>query len=409
MSVDLIRQCRSCGGENLAPVIDLGLQPLANAYRHPDDVSEEDHYPLALRRCRACSLVQLTCTVPPKLLFENYRYFSSYSSTMVESTRLLAERLTSERSLTTDDLVLEVGSNDGYLLKHYVDLAISVLGIEPAQNIAAVAQENGVSTRNEYFCESLALELVGAGYSASVVHANNVLAHVPEINDFVAGISAVLRPDGVAVVETPYLVRLVDDRQFDTIYHEHVFYYSLSSVSSIVERHGLVVTAVEQIPLHGGSLRLFIQHAGSPCSDEVTALLESERERGILTDSYFFDFAERVEELKTEVVDLILGLKRAGATIAAYGAAAKGTVLLNHLGLGVEIIDFVVDRNVHKQGLLMPGVGIPILPPEELEILQPDYTLLLTWNFADEILGQQHGYRSAGGTFIVPASEISMR
>jgi len=385
------------------------VQPLANAYREPDDVSPEARYPLALLRCRACSLVQLTGTIPPKLMFDTYHYFSSCSSTMVDSMRVLARRLTAERGLTADDLVVEIASNDGYLLKHYMELGIPVLGVEPAQNVAVVAKESGVPTLIKYFTQRLGSELADTGRAASVIHANNVMAHVPEINDFIAGISAALRPDGVAVVETPYLVRFVDDREFDTIYHEHVFYYSLTAVSSIVERHGLTVTDVEQIPLHGGSLRLFIQHAGYPSSERVKMLLKSESELGVTTDEYYLDFAKRVEELKTEVTDVIRRLQAEGATIAAYGAAAKGTVLLNHFGLDHDTIDFVVDRSVHKQGLVMPGVGIPILAAEELERRRPDYTLLLAWNFADEILEQQQSYRAAGGTFIVPVPTISLR
>lgn len=409
MKFDFVQRCRSCGSSDLAPVVDLGMQPLANAYREPGDVSLEARYPLALLRCRACSLVQLTGTIPPKLMFDTYRYFSSNSSTMVASMRLLAKRLTAERGLTADDLVVEIASNDGYLLKHYVELGIRVLGVEPAQNIATVARESGVPTLTEYFTRSLGAEMAGTGRAASVIHANNVMAHVPEINDFVAGISAVLRPDGVAVVETPYLVRFVDDREFDTTYHEHVFYYSLTAVSSLVARHGLTVADVEQIPMHGGSLRLFIQHAAHPSSERVEKLLKSERERGITTDEYYSDFATRVEELKTEVTGLIRRLRAGGATVAAYGAAAKGTVLLNHFGLDHNSIDFVVDRSVHKQGLVMPGVGIPILAAEELERRRPDYTLLLAWNFADEILAQQESYRAAGGTFIVPVPAISLR
>lgn len=408
MTFSVVQRCRSCGSNDLAPVLDLGVQPLANAYRQPSDVSEEARYPLALLRCHTCSLVQLTGTIPPKVMFDTYRYFSSTSSTMVESMRLLAKGLTAERQLNTDDLVVEIASNDGYLLKHYVDLGIPVLGVEPAQNIAAVANDSGVPTLAEYFTQALGAELANSGRAASVIHANNVMAHVPEINDFVDGISAALRPDGVAVVETPYVVRFVNDREFDTVYHEHVFYYSLTAVSSLVERHGLTVADVEQIPLHGGSLRLFIQHSGYPSSERVKMLLESESNR-VTTDEYYSDFAHRVEELKTEVTDLIRRLRAEGASVAAYGAAAKGTVLLNHFGLNHDMIDFVVDRSVHKQGLIMPGVGIPILAAEELERRRPDYTLLLAWNFADEILEQQKHYRAAGGTFIVPVPTVSLR
>jgi SAM-dependent methyltransferase len=409
MPFDVVQGCRSCGSSDFAPVLDLGMQPLANGYREPGDVSPEARYPLALVRCRPCSLVQLTGTIPPKLMFDTYHYFSSYSSTMVDSMRVLARRLTAERELTAKDLVVEIASNDGYLLKHYLDLGIPVLGVEPAQNVAAVAREAGVPTLTEYFTRSLGSELADSGQSASVIHANNVMAHVPDINDFVAGICAALRPDGVAVVETPYLVRFVDDREFDTIYHEHVFYYSLTALSSLLERHGLMVSDVEQIPLHGGSLRLFIQHPTHRSSARVGELLEAERVRGITTDDYYRDFADRVEELKTAVTELVRGLRAKGATVAAYGAAAKGTVLLNHFGLDHRTIDFVADRSVQKQGLVMPGVGIPIVAAEELERRHPDYTLLLAWNFAEEILEQQHSYRAAGGKFIIPVPAVSLR
>lgn len=404
-----IQHCRSCGEGDLAPVLDLGSQPLANAYRSPDDDSPEQRYPLALVRCRACSLVQLTGTVPPQLMFDNYHYFSSYSTTMVESMRLLATRLRDERDLDGDDLVVEIASNDGYLLKHYVDLGIPVLGVEPAHNVASVAVQNGVPTISEYFSSRLGTHFAETGRLASVVHANNVMAHVPDINDFVAGIAAVLRGAGVAVVETPYLVRFVEDREFDTIYHEHVFYYSLTAVSALMERHGLVVSDVEVIPIHGGSLRLFIQHEGAAIAESVGDLLADEERRGVTTDAYYADFADRVAALKSEVTAVVLRLRAEGASVAAYGAAAKGTVLLNHFGLDHTQIDFVADRSVHKQGLLMPGTGVPIVAADELARRRPDYTLLLAWNFSDEIIGQQGEYRAAGGQFIVPVPSVTVR
>ena len=409
MTFSVIEKCRSCASGDLAPVLDLGNQPLANAYRRPDDESVEARYPLALVRCRACSLVQLTGTVPPRIMFDTYPYFSSYSRTMVESMRLLATKLKGTQSLDTDDLVVEIASNDGYLLKHYIDLGVPVLGIEPAHNVAAVAEDQGVPTITEYFSLSLASELAQAGRKASVVHANNVMAHVPDINDFAAGIASILRDDGVAIVETPYLVRLIKDREFDTVYHEHVFYYSLTAMSSLVERHGLVVADVEQIPIHGGSLRLVIQHSGKPVSSRVQQLRAVESQLGVGTDSFYADFAQRVDELKTEVTTLVKRLRINGSSVAAYGAAAKGTVLLNHFDLDHELVDFVADRSVQKQGLLMPGVGIPILAAEELASRCPDFTLLLAWNFADEIIDQQNAYHNAGGRFVVPMPQVSIR
>jgi SAM-dependent methyltransferase len=342
-------------------------------------------------------------------MFDTYPYFSSYSRTMVESMRLLATKLKGTQSLDTDDLVIEIASNDGYLLKHYIDLGIPVLGIEPANNVAAVAKDQGVPTIAEYFSLSLASELAQAGRKASVVHANNVMAHVPDINDFAAGIASILRDDGVAIVETPYLVRFIRDREFDTVYHEHVFYYSLTAMSSLVERHGLVVADVEQIPIHGGSLRLVIQHSGKPVSSRVQQLRAVESQLGVGTDSFYADFAQRVDELKTEVTTLVTRLRINGSSVAAYGAAAKGTVLLNHFDLHHELVDFVADRSVQKQGLLMPGVGIPILAAEELASRCPDFTLLLAWNFADEIIDQQDAYHNAGGRFVVPMPQVSIR
>lgn len=409
MSFAPISACRSCSSRELAGVLDLGTQPLANAYRSPNDNTTEARFPLALVRCQSCSLVQLTGTVPPNLMFDSYHYFSSYSTTMVESMGNLAARIVSERTLGSDDLVVEIASNDGYLLRHYVALGIPVLGVEPAANVAAVALAAGVPTRTQYFSAALAATLVNENARASVVHANNVMAHVPDINDFVAGIALLLHEDGVVVIETPYLVKFIEDREFDTVYHEHVFYYSLTALSALMQRHGLVVGDVEQIEMHGGSIRVFVQHEGAEVSPRVQALLADENDRGVTSDAYYADFADRVAALKLEVTKLVRNLLEQGASVAAYGAAAKGTVLLNHFGLDASQIDFVADRSVHKQGLLMPGVSIPVVAADELAARRPDYTLLLAWNFAQEIIGQQQAYKDLGGQFIVPVPSIAIR
>lgn len=403
-----IEACRSCGGVDLAPVLDLGMQPLANSYPAPDDRADEPRYQLSTVRCRGCTLVQLTGTVLPSLMFDNYPYFSSFSDTVVGSAREIVDRLVDKLGLGTDDLVIEVASNDGYLLQRYVERNISVLGVEPAANVAEVARGRGITTVNEYFTRALAETLAADGRQASVLHANNVMAHVPDINDFMSGIAAVLRPGGVAVLESPYLLRLIDERQFDTIYHEHVFYYSLTAVTALAARHGLALADVEEIPIHGGSLRLFLRHHGASQTSAVQAILENERTRGIDGDAFYADFAGRVEDLKQHVVALLSELKRTGSSVAAYGAAAKGTVLLNHFGVDHEVIDFVVDRNSHKQGRRMPGVGIPVLAPDQLLVQRPDYTVLLAWNFADEVLRQQQEYRELGGRFIVPAPRVTV-
>ncbi len=399
--------CRSCGSEALEPILDLGLQPLANALRHADDSEPESRFPLATVLCTSCSLVQLTVSVDPAVLFDTYHYFSSFSTTMLDAMGDLAGRFTRDLGLGDGDLVVEVASNDGYLLRQYLDLGVPVLGIDPAANVAEVAVERGVPTLVEFFGTESASRLRADGVRAQVLHANNVMAHVPDINDFVAGISLLLADDGVAVIETPYIADLVASVEFDTIYHEHVFYYSLTSVVALASRHGLVVSDVERLSIHGGSLRLQLRHgAASGPSRAVTDLLEEEAGAGISDPAYYAAFTGRVEELKQRTVRLLRRLHDGGARLAAYGGAAKGAVLLNHFGIDRQIIEVVVDRNYHKHGLMMPGVGIPIVGTERLTEDRPDYVLLLAWNFADEIIGQQKDYLDGGGAFIVPIPEL---
>jgi len=397
--------CRSCGGADLRPVIDLGDQPLANALRKPSDDEPEGRYPLAVVVCGRCSLVQLTITVSPPAMFDNYVYFSSTSTSMVTSMRTLAHRLIAERSLGADDLVVEVASNDGYLLQHYRDRGISVLGVEPAKNVAAVAEAAGIPTAVAYFSESLAADLVEARGRASVIHVNNVAAHVPSINDFVAGLAQLVRPDGVIVLETPHVVKLIERNEFDTIYHEHVFYYSLIALVDLFARHGLEMLDVEQLAVHGGSLRVLAAHSGDR-GPRVSQLLAEERALGVDASDYYDGFAERVAQLRTQTIERLCDLKSAGRSLSAYGAAAKGAVLLNHYGLDSEVLDFVVDGNPRKHGYLMPGVGIPISPPERLVCDRPDAVMLLAWNLEDEIVSQQQEYLGTGGSFLVPIPQL---
>jgi SAM-dependent methyltransferase len=406
MSFTEATRCRSCEGDDLSPVIDLGEQPLANALRRPDDPEPERRFPLALVRCGACSLVQLTGTVDPKVLFDDYHYFSSFSTTMIDAMRSLANRTVSRTGLGPDSLVVEVASNDGYLLQHYRDLGIPILGIDPARNVADAATARGIPTEVDYFDLDVAERLRSRGCVADVIHANNVMAHVPGINGFVAGIARLLADGGVAVIETPHLVRMIEGAEFDTIYHEHVFHWSLTAVNALMARHDLVVIDVERLSIHGGSLRLFVSHAGAVPSAAVAEVLAEEDRHGVATAPYYQDFADRVDVLRDTTTGLLRDLKAGGATIAAYGAAAKGAVLLNHFGIGHELIDYVVDRNTGKQGLLVPGTAIPIDDPARLLVDRPDHVLLLTWNFADEIIGQQAEYLAAGGRFIVPIPEL---
>jgi SAM-dependent methyltransferase len=398
--------CRACGGTNFFPVLDLGVTPLANSIVPATDTPQQ-RFPLRVVGCHGCSLVQLTDLVPPERLFRTYTYFSSNSDEMVAHARTLVTRLVRDRQLGTTARVFEIASNDGYLLQHYVAAGVPVLGIEPATNIAEVARSRGIDTVSEFFSESLAVALAAEGRTADVIHANNVMAHVPDIRGFVAGLRHVLKPDGVAVIEVPYVRDLVEHCEFDTVYHEHVFYFSLTALVRLCAAEQLTVTDVQRLHIHGGSLRLFITHGGTPAPC-VQTLLDEEQSLGIVSPEYYATFAERVDALRDTVVTLLRHLKAGGATVAAYGAAAKGSTLLNYFGIDGNTLDFVADRSIHKQGHYMPGVGVPIVDAQELSKRGPDYTLLLVWNFANEVLRQQAAYRRGGGRFIVPVPHVQV-
>jgi SAM-dependent methyltransferase len=398
--------CRSCGAGRLELILSLGHTPLANALLSPDQLSEpEATYPLDLVFCPACSLVQITETVAPEVLFSHYVYLSSFSDTVLRSAEQLAGRLVERYRLGPQSLVAEVASNDGYLLQYYRRLGVPVLGIEPAQNIAELATSRGIPTVARFFGSALAAELSAAGRRADVIHANNVLAHVADLNGVVAGLAELLKPDGVAVVEVPHVLELVRNLEFDTIYHEHLCYFSLSALTPLFERHGLHVIDVERISLHGGSLRLFLaaRRDAAPAVSELAAL---EKEAGVDRIEFYSDFAARVESLKRELLDLLCRLRSEGNRIAAYGASAKGSTLLNYFGVEPGTLEFVVDRSTVKQGLFTPGTHLPILPPEALLEKRPDFVLLLSWNFAEEILGQQEAYRAQGGRFVTPIPKV---
>jgi SAM-dependent methyltransferase len=376
--------------------------------RDPTEPAEL-RYPLDLVFCPDCTLVQITETVPPEQLFSDYLYFSSFSDTMLAHARELTARFTKSARLGPGSLAMEIASNDGYLLQYYKEVGVPVLGIEPAQNVAKVAVEKrGIPTVVEFFGSAVGRRLAAEGKRADVLHANNVLAHVADLNGFVAGIREVLADEGIAALEFPYLGDMIDRCEFDTIYHEHLCYYSLHALSNLFAKHGLKLIDVDRVAIHGGSLLMQAARAESAhvAAPSVALLLDEEKRRGMTTIDFYRGFARRVLELKGELRVLLDRLKAEGKRIAAYGAAAKGSTLLNVFGIGRETLEFVADRSTYKQGRYMPGVRVPIVAPEELVRAMPDYTVLLTWNFADEILDQQKEYRRLGGKFIVPIPDV---
>jgi len=405
--------CRSCQHSDLKEVLSLGRTPLANALLTAQQLDEpEETYPLDLVFCPRCTLVQITETVPPTKLFRDYLYFSSFSDALLQHAETIATRLRKERALNEHSLVIEVASNDGYLLQYYKRAGVPVLGIEPARNVARVAEkERGIPTICEFFDERLAARLVDRGQLADVIHANNVLAHVADLNEFVCGLGRILKRDGVLIIEVPYVKNMIDRCEFDTIYHEHLSYFSLTALVQLFSRHGLVIQNVERLDIHGGALRVYAGHAGSledhrlPAAEDV---LKEEMEWGVDDYGFYLGFGARVAALRDELVAFLRNLKLQGRRIAVYGASAKGSTLLNVFRLGQETLSYVVDRSTVKQGLYTPGTRLQIFPPAKLLEDLPDYALLLTWNFAEEILAQQAEYRRRGGRFIIPIPELKV-
>jgi len=398
--------CRSCGSASLVPTLDLGVTPLADRLMNDQTLREpEPVCPLTVVTCRDCSLVQIRETVDPRVLFgADYPYYSSVSEGLLRHFAGTAAAARKRRPVNASSLVVELASNDGYLLKNYVQDGIPVLGIDPAQGPVEVARKRGVDTMHAFFTRALAEELAGSGRRADILHANNVLAHVADTNGFVAGIAMVLKDDGLAVIECPYVRDLVDHCEFDTIYHQHLCYFSVTALDALFRRHGLVLVDVERVAIHGGSLRLFVAKQGTPGA-AAQAILAEERALGLDGPAYYESFAERVRTLRTRLRDLVGRLKADGARIVGYGAAAKACTLLAYTGIGAEQLECLVDKSTFKQGWYFPGNHLPIRSPDWLLEAQPEYTLILPWNFADEIMAQQAEYRRRGGKFIIPVPD----
>jgi SAM-dependent methyltransferase len=402
----LVTACRACGGTLSATMADLGLQPPSNAFlASMAEVRHEKRYPLRAKVCDVCRLVQVDYDVAPEELFGNYVYFSSYSDEWLAHAKRYAEMARERFALGADSLVVELASNDGYLLKNFLEMGIPVLGIDPSDTVARAAEKIGVPTLVEFFGSALAGKLASEGHRADLIIGNNVLAHVPRLNDFVAGIATLLNPAGTVTIEFPHLLKLIEQVEFDTIYHEHFSYLSLYSIERVFARHGLRIYEAEELPTHGGSLRIFAAHAaraGLEDAARLKGLRAREAAAGLAELATYERFAERVEVCRKSVLEFLARAKREGKTVAAYGAAAKGNTLLNFCNVSAEDIPMVADRNPHKQSKFLPGTHIPVVAPEELMRARPDYVLILPWNLQGEIRRQLAAISDWGGRFVVP-------
>ncbi|MDJ1157092.1 class I SAM-dependent methyltransferase [Chelatococcus sp. SYSU_G07232] len=403
--------CRLCGAGLRHTFVDLGMSPLCESYRTPDELDAmEPYFPLHVLVCDDCFLVQLKEYVSPEHIFREYAYFSSYSTSWVAHAKTYCDMIVPRLGLGPDSLVVELASNDGYLLQHLLPRGIPVLGIEPAANVAKVAAEKGIPTRVEFFGVALARQLVAEGRQADLIVGNNVLAQVPDLNDFVAGMRLLLKPEGLITLEFPHLERLMAENQFDTIYHEHFSYFSLITIERMATRHGLKLIDVEELRTHGGSLRVHLAHAGSAFAPgrRVSELIAREERHGFRELATYATFAPRVQRAKRRLLAFLIGAKEAGRTICGYGAPGKGNTLLNYCGIGTDFLAFTVDRNPYKHGRFTPGMHIPIHPVAAIDAARPDYILILPWNLRQEIIDQMRHVADWGGRFVVPIPELTV-
>lgn len=404
--------CRFCGTPLYHIFVDLGKSPLCERYLSLDQLDQmEPFYPLHVYVCDRCFLVQLNEYVSPEHIFTEYAYFSSYADTWLQHAKVYTQQMIKRFQLNGNSQVVEIASNDGYLLQYFVKNAIPALGIEPAANVAKAAMDKGISTIVEFFGLESARRLASEGRGADLLIGNNVLAQVPDLNDFVAGMKILLKPEGVITMEFPHLMRLMTENQFDTIYHEHFSYFSLITTEKILAGHGLTLFDVEELPTHGGSLRIYARHEhdnSKPVGERVTLLRQREEQARFTDLETYTRFSEQVKETKRKLLNFLIGAKCDGKSIVGYGAPGKGNTLLNYCGIRTDFLDYTVDRNPYKQGKFLPGTHIPIYPPDKIKETRPDYVLILPWNFKDEIMAQIAYIREWGGQFLVPIPEVRL-